>query len=368
MKRERIVKFGIFLLLLSLFITVSGISSFADPVSSSPNYLIILIHGIGSNYKGAFIEEYGNLEKYLKQDLGLDGYVYGYDFLNSKGSNIDHAKELADPSYPDNWFVRARNEFIDWYASNQKPPIDPKDVPESVIPDKYILIAHSEGGLAARAYLTSDFYNNDVEKLITVDTPHLGSDAVIYKKLLYSPENIIGTSITAGVGMGYIISSLVGKAGPPFIENIYFDAAIWAAIISPTEQLFLRDAIANWGDPGMSEMDPDGEFINNQKTATVKLEAAPIEYRLVSAYGIPSPDGKTIKDLNALKGVPLLGAIYTPMQSNFWELSSTQAKIASIVMGATVGGATFTKDGSFLVDRESSKGEGVEVFKNNTKR
>lgn len=40
---------------------------------------------------------------------------------------------------------------------------------------KVILIGHSMGGLAARAYLQGASYRNDVERLVTVNTPHLGS-------------------------------------------------------------------------------------------------------------------------------------------------------------------------------------------------
>ncbi len=56
------------------------------------------------------------------------------------------------------------------------PDKDPNKVPESVIPQKYILIAHSMGGLVARTYLSSDYYNNDVAAIITIDSQHLGSD------------------------------------------------------------------------------------------------------------------------------------------------------------------------------------------------
>ncbi len=42
--------------------------------------------------------------------------------------------------------------------------------------DKVVLVCHSMGGLAARAYVQSSNYNNDVSKVITISSPHMGSD------------------------------------------------------------------------------------------------------------------------------------------------------------------------------------------------
>jgi len=165
--KNGVIRIILLFVLLKMFNVICGDLSFADSIKSSPNYLVILIHGVGTNYNSTFVEKYGNLEKYLKQNLNLDGYVYGYNFLDSKGSNYDHAKELADLSIANNWFEKAREGFKSWYAKEVlKKPNAVDLVPENVIPHKYILIAHSEGGLAARAYVTSDYYNNDVAALI----------------------------------------------------------------------------------------------------------------------------------------------------------------------------------------------------------
>lgn len=41
--------------------------------------------------------------------------------------------------------------------------------------DKVIIVGHSMGGLSAREYIRSSYYQNDVAKLITIGTPHLGA-------------------------------------------------------------------------------------------------------------------------------------------------------------------------------------------------
>ena len=45
---------------------------------------------------------------------------------------------------------------------------------------KVNIIAHSMGGLLARAYIQSNDYQNDVENLIMVGTPHKGSPNAYY--------------------------------------------------------------------------------------------------------------------------------------------------------------------------------------------
>ena len=42
---------------------------------------------------------------------------------------------------------------------------------------RYILIGHSMGGVASREYVQGNFYNGDVDKIITLDSPHEGTGA-----------------------------------------------------------------------------------------------------------------------------------------------------------------------------------------------
>ena len=40
------------------------------------------------------------------------------------------------------------------------------------LPSRYILIGHSMGGVVSREYVQGNFYNGDVDKIITLDSPH----------------------------------------------------------------------------------------------------------------------------------------------------------------------------------------------------
>ncbi len=57
--------------------------------------------------------------------------------------------------------------------------------------DKVVLFGHSMGGLAAREYLQSDYYRNDVAANVSIGTPHQGSDFDLDRPLMkLVPESI----------------------------------------------------------------------------------------------------------------------------------------------------------------------------------
>ncbi|MBI5614245.1 alpha/beta fold hydrolase [Candidatus Gottesmanbacteria bacterium] len=58
--------------------------------------------------------------------------------------------------------------------------------------EEVILIGHSMGGLAARSYIQSGSYANDVMQLITIDTPHLGSELVFLPAIKDEPSRLTG--------------------------------------------------------------------------------------------------------------------------------------------------------------------------------
>lgn len=83
------------------------------------------------------------------------------------------------------------------------------------IPSRNIIIAHSMGGLASREYIHSSDYNYDVDKLITLDSPHNGTgslDALINYK--YVDPGKIGTSaiILTAASLGILAGVLDNPA------------------------------------------------------------------------------------------------------------------------------------------------------------
>jgi hypothetical protein len=70
-------------------------------------------------------------------------------------------------------------------------------------PSRNILIAHSMGGVTSREYVQGNNYNNDVDKVITLDSPHEGTGAL---------NMLLGMSDAADHSIQTVTSSLAGLA------------------------------------------------------------------------------------------------------------------------------------------------------------
>ena len=186
----RIILISLIMMMGTAFVNASMI----EGTSVYKDYVFILVHGLNGE-RGIFEgqKQFGNLRSYLENDLGLTGRVYYYNFSNNRGDNFALAKELGDRTYHNpipemngnSWLTQARIDFKKEYARTHAPWGDAgrwEQVLDSVVPTRYIIITHSMGSFAARAYIYSDqlyeksFYNNDVAAIITIDSQHLGSD------------------------------------------------------------------------------------------------------------------------------------------------------------------------------------------------
>lgn len=386
----------------------------ADIIKSSPNYLIILVHGITSDHK-AFDGE-SNLKRYLIGDLGLDGYVYAYDYSNNRQSNDKNAKELGDPDNSRYWIGRAKEEFASdkGYSSFEA-------IPQNLRPSKIVLIAHSMGGLSSRVYITSGYYQNDVKKLITLDTPHTGADIISFLNKYWidmakeaslvgvqtqvmgydvdlsnkSIDSMIKKNITDRIS-GFIKDKTTSVTDSftqnlfsiPLWANIEKDSAHWAVDLempSPNNnavQSWLEDKhfVPVWtgtfaqaaqylvfSGKGYDEMDPDGSWINDLRRKSQKAGTDPISYRLVSSLGNPTPNKEAINRGGFLATADISWQLM-PFMPEWNALPNESAKYWAITDSVIWPGLWPLKDGSLLVAEDSSRGDDVPLFKQNTKR
>ncbi|MDD4179046.1 MAG: hypothetical protein PHH14_03245 [Candidatus Margulisbacteria bacterium] len=182
----KIIILGKIVLFWALLIFAVSNSAFADEneLMASPNYLVILVHGIGDMSKQCFgwkdnsgvyhSGAYGDLYQYLEKDLGLEGYVYEYDIENALGSNSDAAKQIGDRingwtvekntagaiinRYNTCWLETAKNQYRTWYFNKYKGLYgltSEVSVPSAVIPEKFVFIAHSMGGSTSNVHRIS---------------------------------------------------------------------------------------------------------------------------------------------------------------------------------------------------------------------
>lgn len=352
-------------------------------VAPSTDYLIVLVHGVISN-KDAF-DGIKGLKTFLVNELKLDGYVYAYSFTANRGSIIDEASELGNPNNSQYWIGKAKQEFRTTF-------------PGRPVPNKIILICHSMGGLAARYYTTSDYYQNDVKKLVTLDSPHIGFDLMPYLKKTGFWEMLAKQAYTSGTdaylksiedqvtkGISDRLSEVVkasGTKGPLDFkygiktpDEVFVDSTYWVVAgetaggglvpTMPNTVLKVAEYFIFSGE-GLDQMDPDSSFISNLKTAKLRSGTDQISYRLVSATGAPTPHKDFIKNDLYFYSTPFMSQhlIYT---REYGALPSKEQKYWGLLMSMLFPGSFCLKDGSVAVAVDSSRGEGIEEFKKNTK-
>ncbi len=186
-----------------LFLAPIAIADNKEGTNTYKDYLFILVHGVNADKSvwdgSSQIPKYKvlKLKQVIENDLGFQGRVFCYTFNTPNGDNIQHARELGDRTYhnPSSgmngkcWFEKAKEDFV-------------KRNPGKLVPTKYIIITHSMGNYAVRAYIYSDylkdkrtkwkegkvwlsdsvpmfdkgFYKDDVAKVVFIAPPFNGSD------------------------------------------------------------------------------------------------------------------------------------------------------------------------------------------------
>ena len=112
-----------------------------------------LVHGLNSNAEACF----GNLRNYI---LNIDGYtgdiVQMVDYKSSNVLKFDH------------------NQYIDPVVDRNLTEMYERLLSKGIVSSKYDLVGHSMGGILSRLYAqkTNPYA---VRKIITLDTPHFGS-------------------------------------------------------------------------------------------------------------------------------------------------------------------------------------------------
>jgi len=95
---------------------------------------------------------------------------------------IFHTYDNLLKEFKESGYVAEKDLFTfpyEWRDSNKVNAVELKekikDIKSQTHFPKVNVVAHSMGGLLAREYIESDYYDDDVDKLITIGTPHLGA-------------------------------------------------------------------------------------------------------------------------------------------------------------------------------------------------
>ncbi|MBR5983508.1 MAG: hypothetical protein IK025_07295 [Bacteroidales bacterium] len=215
------------------------VSLFAKPMEALSEYNVFLIHGAGSRWGGLDCDlegrkDYPEAWKFF-HDEKKDDESARLDGRTKDGKSLSAATGMIKDLYP--WL---RNDLFEGDYPGliyfQRPFTDPANSPRNnaneigkrtwmgrtncssrrslfeeaqeidaggqnalreirhdsldsyrKIPSRNILISHSMGGVASREYVQGNIYNDDVDKVVTLDSPHEGTGAL--NLLLYLREN-----------------------------------------------------------------------------------------------------------------------------------------------------------------------------------
>ncbi|KAF0133365.1 MAG: hypothetical protein FD145_1326 [Candidatus Saganbacteria bacterium] len=389
-------------------------SAFVE-TKSAPNFIVLLVTGInstqfifkGNGEKGTDISDipnyvkkypFGDLQGYLENDLGLKGYVHAYCFSERDGTVTLQGKELGDPNHSNqayinggklhrimgdnkellsndthitdkisgestgkgnSWFKQAREDFIDWYAKEKN--IRKENIPESVIPKRYIIIAHSMGGISARSYLSSDYYQNDVDALITIDSQHLGADGALALKHIYEfyRDNKDIECIGQLIGIAFAAQITYKTTGFEPFQKVALYSAFCAPLMGAgravLDDILLKGFLGWYPDqPGVQDMDPQSDFFKELNSKDFIKGNAPLKVRFIYGDGIPTPSGEIPYNRYAL-GLETIQTVLTSPYINDLPLDSKlMAVYASIALGTIV-----NQTGDIYARRDSQRGEGL---------
>jgi pimeloyl-ACP methyl ester carboxylesterase len=217
-------------------------------------------------------------------------YIYSWRaFTNPANSSINNAHELGDRKWKGCGQRRAlveESQEVKALFVREKDTLYGQVALDSIrkypdlyrqIPSRYILIGHSMGGIASREWIqNSDYYYGDVDKVITLDSPHEGTGALNAQLRMWDhftiAQNIVSGAIwNAAVLFG--LSMVPWEMG--FMKYAAYTYAVLAFItanMSPGVEAFLeyvRKDLQHYRDedPLVAYLDPSREGKANHVSA-----------------------------------------------------------------------------------------------------
>ncbi len=419
------------LILVSLIILGNISPSEAEiNLAASKNYIYILVHSKGTDsgiYDGRkkidpLGIEYSRLKQYLESEFDLNGYVYSYDFSNNE-MDIEHQGwELGDRNYNNPGAVdrsaisdqslrahrvtrscgkglsmleQAREDFITWFSDKNKNPKNPtgRQPMESEIPNKYILVCHSMGGLAARHYIYGKgsngqrYYQNDVAKIVFISTPQLGSNGVVMKNVWNAAEkNAIGYFLPI-MGSAMVSGRMLGVTNP---ITKYLAISAGYVFVTPAIDTIFSSVIGTGNTPAFVDLQPNSEAIKTLNSASsndeynvlfplpdpsVESVYEPLSNRIIYGHGFCTPSSSIVDDINLQRTIPPFAmgmylindlGLGGNTEDSADKSDTVEGRIMSFLISMLTG-YPILSDGDMFTDSKSVNGDGINSLKDSKK-
>ncbi|MCF0217080.1 MAG: hypothetical protein HUK21_11485, partial [Fibrobacteraceae bacterium] len=427
-----------------LFVGCFGVLSFGKPMESITNYNVLLVHGAyGSDqgygskdypeayYAGGYLGDatlggYGSgdritgwLSKKIFEEPKYDSaqvavrnsYVFNWRcFTNPANSSVNNAHELGDRTWnlaegsvskygkrralveeaqevkaDYTYFDKTLNREVSLYGQVALDSIRKNPDLYRQMASRYILIGHSMGGVVSREYVqNSNYYHGDVDKIITLDSPHEGTGALNMQLDMVDAGR---TAVEGALGSVTLMSSVALAAwiagsdlSTLTIALLGFSGSMGAAALNLgsgalIKGLFLEDYHRD--DPLVCYVDPNAndnpdcngeDNILTLKSLNSNPDSMPMFRLMAGKNSMTFTDPKL--GARNLMSLFVPDAITVPWANVAAQISggeSFSANYANAITGLVVGflgGVNVQAHGSSLVETSGGLGENTALFKN----
>ncbi len=422
-------------LIIVLLVIANACWSVPKPMESIENYNVMVIHGAYGAEKG-FLDEKDTNEAYYagtslengatlgaydnsdritnwmstkileepgwteKEDYVKNSYVYNWrSFSNPANTSLNNAHEMGDRTWilKDTKYKHRRTLFEEaqevkavWYDAVNDSTHTGQDALQIIrqnpdlyrqLASRYILIGHSMGGVVSREYVQGNFYNGDVDKIITLDSPHEGTGALnmLIEKSIREESfwNLTCTNFlkAAPLVAGLATTLFLSKGAEPAIyAGIVMMAEVFAieevgnalAYAFAPEIYYYDDPLVHYVDPlqhGYGTIDS-----LNKLDFENKVDSLPMFRILASRDGMTFTDPELL-DLGVFNylGYLLPDNFIFPIANYGAQLMGTgdwSARTVNALVSSLLGfsGMPMQDNGSSIVPAASSEGRNVGVL------
>ena len=300
-----------------------GCWSVPKPMESIENYNVMLLHGAyesakgiieSSDYPSAYEESVylggdaslgayskdSRITKWLSKnvfeepDIGnnrnaKNSYIYHWRaFTNPANNSINNAKELGLRTWNKDKKFGQRRALVE-EAQEVKAAIIELEKPSNNLygqealdsirrnPDlyrqlasRYILIGHSMGGVVSREWIqNSDYYHNEVDKVITLDSPHEGTGALNMELDLKNRDVALSQHIVTDALM--LIVGVAAMAGGPMIKSVGITSSVMVLAAQWIDYAYVGPEILNGLDDYV-DSDPLVDYVDPLKKGKGHIE------------------------------------------------------------------------------------------------
>ncbi|WP_295680195.1 LamG-like jellyroll fold domain-containing protein [uncultured Fibrobacter sp.] len=312
-------------------------------------------------------------------------YIYiQRSFANPAASPAHNAHEIGDRTWKGNnkcsvrrsLFEEAQEVRAGGQDSLRDRRLDSVTYSYRTIPSRNILIAHSMGGVASHEYVTDQsIYNDDVDKMITLDSPHEGTgslnlliDMRKYDRQLAEAAVQAGTWATAAIIAGK--EPVTQTIATEIMAATFGMSIINRAVTTVVDKFILKD------DYSYKEEDSLYKYISPGATGITSLRDRPYNDNLPMVRLLAGKGGMTFSDPNEGRTKNVLNflvpeALTAPVGNIWTQLEDGDGSDAAIYVNSVTGlvlglagGITLGDIGTTLIPEKSGLAEETEAFKN----